>query len=76
MITSLLFPFYTVPDVNWIQVEFAEPTTVTGIITQGRSNDFVYDVTQWVTRFMVHYGDAVDSLQTFTAPEGTLVVSN
>lgn len=37
---------------QWLQVDFERKTTLTGIATQGR-----YEAAQWVTSYIVKYGD-------------------
>ncbi|XP_077975090.1 lactadherin-like [Styela clava] len=43
---------------QWLQVDLQEPTTVTGLLTQGRSNC----CNQWVRSFKVSYGNSESSL--------------
>ena len=51
-------------DVNqWIQVDFGSYTRVTGVATQGRYND-----DQWVTKYMVQYGDDGMAFRTYKKP--------
>jgi len=67
VLTVVLHDATPLASAEWYQVEFPSPTNITGIITQGRG-----DQDQWVTKFLVYYGDDVNSLQTFTNQDGVV----
>lgn len=43
---------------EWLQVDLKTPTTVTGVVTQGRP-----DSSKWVTSFKVAFGNFTDHLK-------------
>ncbi|EDO38312.1 predicted protein, partial [Nematostella vectensis] len=47
---------------QWIQIDLLQPTKVTGIITQGRNNNYY---NQWVTTYKVEYGQDGNSFQSY-----------
>ena len=54
----------------WIQVDMKTPTTLTGVVTQGRHNN-----TQWVTRYKMSFGSSLDELEFIKNDAGNDVVS-
>ncbi|CAK8677456.1 unnamed protein product [Clavelina lepadiformis] len=53
----------------WIQVDMKTPTTLTGVVTQGRHNN-----NQWVTRYKMSFGSSLDELEFIKNDAGNDVI--
>ena len=61
--------FFAAKTGQWLQVYLSEPTTVTGVITQGRYHD------QWITTYMMQYGNDTTALLNVEDEQGQTMVS-